>query len=107
VSDLASCGAQAIHNARLFREAKLAARVRDETIINATLALIELLERVREHSDGIREHAAQGQLQGHSQLRRGLAQIELLVHQMEHIICNVQTTSEPGVYNCRRGVVGT
>jgi GAF domain-containing protein len=106
VSDLASCGAQAIHNARLFREAKLAARVRDETIINATLVLIELLERLREHSDGIREQAARGRLQGHSQLKRGLAQIELLVREMEHIIRDLQATPDGGVSDYRRGFDG-
>jgi GAF domain-containing protein len=106
VLDLASCGAQAIHNARLFREAKLAARVRDETIINATLVLIELLERLREHSDGIREHTGKGRLEGQSQLKRGLAQIELLVREMEHIIRDLQTTPEAGVYNYRRGLEG-
>jgi GAF domain-containing protein len=106
VADLACCGAQAIHNARLFREAKLAARVRDETIINATLVLIELLERLREHSDGIREHAARGRLEGQSQLKRGLAQIELLVREMEHIIRDLQATPEAGVYNYRRGLEG-
>jgi GAF domain-containing protein len=102
-TDLASCGAQVIHNARVFREAKLAARTRDETIVNATFTLIELLERLREHSDGIREQATAGGLNGPSQLKRGLAQIELLVREMEHVLRDLQTTPEAGVYNYRLG----
>jgi GAF domain-containing protein len=99
VSDLATCGAQAIHNARLFREAKLAARERDETIANATLTLIELLERLHEHLDGIREVAARGTREGQSQLKRGLAQIELLVREMQHVIRDSQTGAGSAALN--------
>jgi GAF domain len=94
-SNLVTCAAQVLHNARLFREANLAVRLRDENIAVATHTLSELLSRVREHSEGIREQGAVGSARGQVQLKRGLAQIELLVREMEHIIRELQ--SAPGL----------
>jgi len=96
-ADLASCAAQVIYNARLFREAKLAIRLRDENIANTTQTLIELLTRMREHADGIREQSQMaGGWSGQSHLKRGLAQIELLVREMEHIISELQLDPAAG-----------
>jgi GAF domain-containing protein len=49
VSDLARAYAQAIYNARLFVETRLALRLRDELIVNTTHELLELVTAVREH----------------------------------------------------------
>jgi hypothetical protein len=96
-ADLAGCAAQVIYNARLFREAKLAIRLRDENIANTTQTLIELLTRMREHADGIREQSQMsGAWSGQSHLKRGLAQIELLVREMEHIISELQLDPAAG-----------
>jgi GAF domain len=96
-ADLAQCAAQVIYNSRLFREAKLAIRLRDENIANTTQTLIELLTRMQEHADGIREQSqADGVWNGQSHLKRGLAQIQLLVREMEHIIRELQLDPAAG-----------
>jgi hypothetical protein len=77
--DLAACAAQAIHNARRFREARLAVRLKEERLINAGYALVELVTRVREHADGIREQTS-------ADVGRGLAHIELAVREIEHLV---------------------
>jgi GAF domain-containing protein len=93
-TELAESSAQAIHNARLYREAKLAVRRDDQTIAYAAEHLLELLANMREHSDGIREYISRGNPVRASQVGRGLAQIELLAREMEHLTRELNASVE-------------
>jgi GAF domain-containing protein len=87
------CG-QAIYNARLYREAKMALRLRDELIGAVVEDLAERLVRARACSDVLRWHTARAGAPFRKQMTPGLAALEALVNEMDDLVRGLQAASE-------------
>jgi GAF domain-containing protein len=94
VEQLSTWCAQAIYNARLYREAKMALRLRDELIGAVVEDLAERLVRARACSDVLRWHTARGGAPLRKQMTPGLAALETLVNEMDDLVRGLQAASE-------------
>lgn len=86
--------AQAIYNARLYREAKMALRMRDEVVGAVVEDLSERLVRARACSDVLRWHTARAGAPLRKQMTPGLAALEALVNEMDDLVRGLQAASE-------------
>jgi GAF domain-containing protein len=86
IRPLANSAAHAIYNARLFSEAKLALRLRDEVIVAASRELLGLMENVRRRTEGLRWSSARRDAMSGPSVNSSLAAIDTLADQMEQLI---------------------
>jgi GAF domain-containing protein len=86
VSGLARWYAQAIYNAQLFSEAKLAIRLRDELIVAASRDLLALMNGIRRRTENLRWQAASAHASLEQQVTNGMSAIEALTSEMEQLV---------------------
>lgn len=110
VDEFAIWAAEALQNARLFREAKLAIHQHNERLASTTRHVLDLLMHVQRHADSIRETLANRSGTEALRTTRGrLAQMELLARELSLIIRDLPTPPPPDVdrSGCNLGLPST
>jgi GAF domain-containing protein len=94
LSQLAAVAAHAIYNARLFSEAKLALRLRDEVIVAASSDLMSLIDNVRRRTDSLRRRQETAPASGPPPGVSAVAAIDELADEMEHLVAELRLVAD-------------